>query len=118
MYDFLSTTQVPAHAAGEPSALYRPSPLSGYPVLGHDPLTGELTQVRWNNDDRSVMNNLQPELVEEWYVVGFLCSRSTAEYCVGRYKAIGIWNQCLTSSDSEFWVQLQPGTAVGTSSYL
>lgn len=79
MYGCLSVTEVPAHAAGEPSTLYRPSPPSGYPVLGHDPLTGELTQVRWNNDDRSVMNNLEPQLVAEWYVVGFLCSRSTAE---------------------------------------
>jgi trimethyllysine dioxygenase len=65
-YSLLSRTAVPAHAAGEPSALYQPYPASGYPVLGHDSVTGELVQVRWNNDDRSVMNNLDPYLVEEW----------------------------------------------------
>ena len=65
-YDLLSRIPVRAHSAGESTALYTPSPPSGYPVLGHDPLTGELTQVRWNNDDRSVMNHLQPDLVEKW----------------------------------------------------
>jgi trimethyllysine dioxygenase len=31
---------------------------------------------------------------------------------LGRYDAIRLWNKCLTSPDSEYWVQLQPGTAV------
>ncbi|KAJ6612297.1 hypothetical protein B0H10DRAFT_2053133 [Mycena sp. CBHHK59/15] len=93
-YSLLARTPVPAHAAGEPSALYQPCPTSGYPVLGHDSVTGELIQVRWNNDDRSVMNNLDPYLVEEWY------------------NAIRTWNNLLTSADSEYWVQLAPGTAV------
>ncbi|KAJ7116357.1 Trimethyllysine dioxygenase [Mycena epipterygia] len=94
VYSILARTPVPAHAAGEPSALYQPYPTSGYPVLSHDPVTGELTQVRWNNDDRSVMNNLDPYQVEEWY------------------NAIRTWNKLLTSADSEYWVQLGPGTAV------
>jgi trimethyllysine dioxygenase len=94
VYDILSRVRVPAHAAGEPSALYRPSPPSGYPVLNHDPVTEALTQVRWNNDDRSVMKALDPYLVEDWY------------------NAIRIWHKFLTSSDSEYWVQLTPGTAV------
>ena len=67
-YLLLSSVPVPAHAAGEASCLYSPSPAAGYPVLGHDPVTGELTQVRWNNDDRSVMRHLAPELVEKWCV--------------------------------------------------
>lgn len=65
-YELLSKVPVPAHAAGEASSIYRPSPPSGYPVLGHDSSTGELVQVRWNNDDRSVMNHLEPHLVEKW----------------------------------------------------
>jgi len=67
-YSILSRVPVPAHAAGEASSIYRPSPLSGYPILGLDPHTNELVQVRWNNDDRSVMNYLEPDLVEKWYV--------------------------------------------------
>ena len=75
-YDLLSRIPVPAHSAGESTALYSPSPPSGYPVLGHDPLTGELTQVRWNNDDRSVMNHLQPDLVEKWcFIYGLFIFR-------------------------------------------
>ena len=54
---------------------------------------GELVQVRWNND-RSVMRELVVVVVE-------------------RYGAIKLWNECLTSPDSEYWVQLQPGTATG-----
>lgn len=90
-YDILSRISVPAHAAGESTSLYRAS----HPILSHDPHTQELAQVRWNNDDRSVMSHLDPGVVEDWY------------------NAIRLWNQCLTSPDSEYWVQLTAGTAVG-----
>lgn len=93
LYSLLSTIPVPAHAAGDSTSIYRPSP-SGYPVLNHDQLNGNLAQVRWNNDDRSVMDHLAPSLVEEWY------------------EALRMWNKLLKSSDSEYWVQLSPGTAV------
>lgn len=65
-YDLLSRIPIPAHAAGEPGALYQPSPPLGYPPLRHDKVSGELVQVRWNNDDRSVMDHLDAELVEPW----------------------------------------------------
>ncbi|KAF9493414.1 Trimethyllysine dioxygenase [Pleurotus eryngii] len=93
-YALLSNTPIPAHAAGEPSSIYCPSPSSGYPVLGHDLATGKLTTVRWNNDDRSVMKHVAPHLVEEWY------------------DAISTWYKYLTSPECEYWVQLNPGTAV------
>jgi len=93
-YRLLSEVPIPAHAAGEPSALYRPTPVRGYPTLGHNLTTKALTQVRWNNDDRSVMNHLEAGIVEEWY------------------DAIRLWNAALRSAESEYWVQLQPGTAV------
>ncbi|KAI0703815.1 mitochondrial protein [Cytidiella melzeri] len=89
-YDFLSRVSVPAHAAGQPGSLYT---AKGYPVLSHGE-GGELTQVRWNNDDRSTMSHLNVAEVEEWY------------------DAIRVWNKHLTSPDSEYWVQLAPGTAV------
>jgi trimethyllysine dioxygenase len=96
-YTLLSLIPNPAHAAGELSSIYRPSPNSGYPVLRHDLTSGELVQVRWNNNDRSVMNRLGPGEVEEWY------------------EAMRAWYKRLTSPDSEYWVQLIPGTAVGSS---
>lgn len=30
-----------------------------------------------------------------------------------RYDGIRIWNESLKSPDSEYWIQLRPGTAVG-----
>ncbi|KAK7044195.1 hypothetical protein VNI00_007915 [Paramarasmius palmivorus] len=65
-YSLLSRIPVPAHAAGEKNSLYRPSPPSGYPVLSHDVRTGEIAQVRWNNDDRSAMRHLSGNDVEDW----------------------------------------------------
>ncbi|KAH7884549.1 Trimethyllysine dioxygenase [Phlebopus sp. FC_14] len=94
LHAILSHVPIPAHAAGEPTALYRPSPPSGYPTLRHDGLTGELAQVRWNNDDRSVMSHIDPSMVEDWY------------------NAIRTWHKLLTSPDSEYWVQLTPGTVL------
>ncbi|KZP27449.1 Trimethyllysine dioxygenase [Athelia psychrophila] len=94
VYETLSRVSVPSHAAGEASEFFRPSPASGFPVLSHDNVTGELTKVRWNNDDRSVMNALEPSAVDEWY------------------NAIRTWNRLITSPDSEYWTQLTPGTVV------
>ena len=67
LYTLLSTIPIPAHAAGDEETIYQASPKSGYPVLNHDPVTKELYQVRWNNDDRSVMDHLGPDIVEKWY---------------------------------------------------
>ncbi|EIN09855.1 Trimethyllysine dioxygenase [Punctularia strigosozonata HHB-11173 SS5] len=92
-YRLLAEVPVPAHAAGDPGELYRPYPPAGYPVLGHD-AAGALVQVRWNNDDRSVMRSVAPERVEAWY------------------DAIRTWNEYITAPEAEYWVQLQPGTVV------
>ncbi|KAJ3477168.1 hypothetical protein NLI96_g10656 [Meripilus lineatus] len=91
-YDILSRVGVPSHAAGEDISLYTPQPQGSYPILGH--AHGELVQVRWNNDDRSVMNKLSPNELEQWY------------------EAIRLWNGLVTHEDSEFWVQLTAGTVV------
>lgn len=113
VYETLSRVSVPSHAAGEASEFFRPSPASGFPVLSHDNVTGELTKVRWNNDDRSVMNALEPSAVDEWYAFFQICSRQKIDLMV-RYNAIRTWNRLITSPDSEYWTQLTPGTVVGT----
>jgi len=66
LYSLLATIPIPAHAAGDETTIYQPSPKSGYPALNHDPVTRELYQVRWNNDDRSVMDRMDPKIVDEW----------------------------------------------------
>lgn len=98
-YALLARVPVAAHAAGEPGALYVPSPRSGFPVLGHDRATGELVQVRWNNDDRSVVRGVRGDEMEEWY------------------NAIRTWHGLLASPDAEYWVQLGPGTAVAVDNH-
>lgn len=110
-YELLANVRVPSHAAGEPSALYTPTPRSGYPVLRHQ--EGELTQVRWNNDDRSVMNHLEPSVVEEWHVCLFFNIDIADAVTRDRYDATRKWHKLLTSADLEYWAQLSPGTAVG-----
>lgn len=37
----------------------------------------------------------------------------TLDCVLERYEAIRLWHKSLTSPDSEYWVQLAPGTAVG-----
>lgn len=57
--------------------MYRPSPNSGYPILRHDGGDGlmgsrgvaeqeKLVQVRYNNDDRSVMKGVSADVLEQW----------------------------------------------------
>jgi hypothetical protein len=72
-YEILSRVRVPAHAAGESDSLYVASPPTGYPILGHD-VHSQLVQVRWNNDDRSVMDGLKSSEVEAWSVLNHTAS--------------------------------------------
>lgn len=62
-------------------------------MLVHDLVgTGELIQVRWNNDDRSAMS----EFPTEGGVDGF-------------YEAIRRWDEILRRKENEYWMQLVPG---------
>ena len=82
LYSLLSNTPIPAHAAGDDGWIHQPSPRSGYPVLNHDPVTKELHQVRWNNFDRSVMDHLDPEIVEKWYRPSQVLSSTGADWAL------------------------------------
>jgi trimethyllysine dioxygenase len=64
------------------------------PILRHSSTTGELYQIRYNNEDRDVMNHLKPEEVE------------------GFYQAFRIWTQLLRDPHYEYTFQLRPGTPV------
>ena len=89
-YRLLSTIPVPFHAAGESGILYRAS----HTPLEHD-ATGNLRSVQWNNDDRSALRNVPYADVPRLY------------------DAMRTWDKLVTSQDSEYWVQLSPGTVVG-----
>jgi len=93
-FDILTKVRVPTHAAGEPDAFFSSPP--GYPVitLGHGDQCNDVAQIRYNNDDRSVMKDLNSDELEAWY------------------NALRLWDKYLKSKDAEYWVQLAPGTAV------
>lgn len=92
-YQTLSTVRFSTHSAGDDDTLIKPLKRGGYPILEHDEQTGELIRVRYNNDDRSVLR------VKEDQILPF-------------YEALKIWHEILTHSDSEYWSQLVPGTAL------
>lgn len=97
-FDVLRRTRLSAHAAGEENVMYRTGvkgPGTGFPIIETLPGSDEVAQIRYNNDDRSALA-LAPEDVEEFY------------------DALRLWNKTLTSPDSEYWVQLSPGTLMGT----
>ncbi len=89
-YQVLSHVRIPTHASGNDGLSVRP--FAPFPVLNHHPVTGELTQIRWNNDDRDVLpHNEDYEELGKWY------------------DAARQWVQLLRSEEAEFWDQLQPG---------
>jgi hypothetical protein len=89
-YRLFSTVPIPAHAAGEARILYR----AAHTPLEHD-AAGNLRAVRWNNDDRSGLRDVTHEDIPRLY------------------EAMRTWDKLITSQDSEYWVQLSPGTVIG-----
>jgi trimethyllysine dioxygenase len=68
-YEILSNTLISTYSAGDEETLYRARPLSGYPILLHDPQDkNTLLQVRYANDHRSAMRNLEPSKIMPWYM--------------------------------------------------
>lgn len=95
-YDLLSRLGLPAHASGTKGSMLRPI---NRPTFTHDH-NGELTVVRWNNEDRGVIGGelgWNPEDVRNWYTAA------------RRYEALN------KSVEAEYWNQMQPGTVVGES---
>ncbi|KAK6528942.1 hypothetical protein TWF694_004170 [Orbilia ellipsospora] len=86
----LSTIRVPTHASGNEDVSIEP--YTPFPVFNHHPVTGELVQVRWNNEDRATMDRwADPEEVEKFYA------------------AIFDWNEVLKRAEGEYREQLVPG---------
>lgn len=90
-YDFLSRIKIPAHSAGEEDVCITPT--MPMPIFTHHSVTGELVQVRWNNDDRSTMDQWEsPDDVDKFY------------------KAIRLWKKILL--ENEIVYKLTPGTCL------
>ena len=89
-YRILSEVRIPAHASGNESMSIRP--VHSFPVLHHDPETGNLMQIRWNNDDRAAVSGTQMGRMDDWY------------------EAARRWVEILRREEAEYWEQLKPGT--------
>jgi trimethyllysine dioxygenase len=87
-YEILSTVNVHAHASGNDGISIQP--YRGFPVLEHDPATGDLLRVRWNSSDRASIE-LPIDEVEVWY------------------DAARKFDALLKKKENEYWEQLTPG---------
>ncbi|KAG0361424.1 hypothetical protein BGZ54_009103 [Gamsiella multidivaricata] len=89
-YKVLSEIGVPSHSAGDAATHIIPTPRRN-PILNHDPDTQDLVQVRFNNDDRSTLDHLDPSQVDAFY------------------SALFDWNEVLTDEKHMLWTKFQPG---------
>lgn len=95
-YNTLSRVRVPTHSAGDIDKCIRPSIGNhAFPIINHDPASGLLYQVRYNNDDRSTMSTWHDDAEVEDF-----------------YDALRAWNQIISRKEEEFWFALKPGTAL------
>ncbi|KAI7889345.1 trimethyllysine dioxygenase [Mucor mucedo] len=92
-YRTLANTRVPTHSAGDEQVLIVPTPRA-HPILNHDDTSGELYQIRYNNDDRSTLDHLSTAQLDEFY------------------DALFLWHKLLTSAKNEVWDTLNPGRVV------
>ena len=90
-HHILSNARVPAHASGNEGISIQPA--CEYPVLNHDPVTEQLLQVRWNNEDRAALN-IAIRHLDAWY------------------DAARKWVEILQRPSLEYRAQLKPGRPV------
>lgn len=90
-YEILAKTPVNWHASGNEGITITPS--MKFPVFNHDAATGELIQLRWNNDDRASMGThpVPGVTYDDWF------------------EAARLWNEIITRPRNEYWEQLEPG---------
>ena len=87
-YLTLSSMGVYAHASGNEGINIQPS--HPVPTLSHDPETGFLNQVRWNNADRAGIAT-DFSNIETWY------------------DAASKFDKILNDKKNQYWFQLKPG---------
>lgn len=91
-YEILSTLRVPTVCAGDDYVHIQPS--HSFHILNHNPVTKELYQIRYNNDDRSLLSTLSISDTNDFYY------------------ALRQWMKIVKSESNEVWTQLGAGTVV------
>lgn len=95
-FEVLTRVGTEAHAIGTEGYSFQTT-AGGHPVFGTN-ADGQVTSVRWNNDDRSKFGNgWSVDQVDEWY------------------KAARAWDAILKREENVATVKLGPGTTVGSS---
>ncbi|KAI8866430.1 Trimethyllysine dioxygenase, partial [Ramicandelaber brevisporus] len=90
-YQTLCDTKITTHSAGDEGVLVMPTPRY-WPIFNFRKEDGELYQIRFNNDDRSVLDHLTRKQVDAFY------------------DALRKWTLLLRDPKYEFQIQLEPGT--------
>ncbi|KAI5301067.1 hypothetical protein KEM56_002001 [Ascosphaera pollenicola] len=88
-YRILTSVQTVAHASGNEDVMIQPA--IPYPVLNHNPVSDELYQIRWNNEDRAPKNLYGLATMNAWYV------------------AAKKWSDIISRPEMQIWFQLEPG---------
>ncbi|KAL8777893.1 MAG: hypothetical protein Q9213_007660 [Squamulea squamosa] len=92
----LCNTKIRGHCSGNNGIAIMPD--RAFPVITLEDdtnwRTSQVTQIRWNNDDRAAMTGRS--------------AGETGDF----YAAARKWVEILRRPDSEYWVQLQPGTVL------
>lgn len=88
----LTELKVSSHSAGDKDTFIQPTP-NRFPIIKLDPDTGHIMQIRFNNDDRSILS-LGGDQVELFYA------------------ALNEWTNLIKSKKNELWVKLRPGNVV------
>ncbi|WEW55031.1 trimethyllysine dioxygenase [Emydomyces testavorans] len=82
------------HASGNKDICIRPG--GGFPTFSHRTYTGELYQVRWNNEDRGAATSAPISTLERWYF------------------AAREWSELLKRPSLVRQFKLEPGTPLST----
>ncbi|RAL09924.1 putative trimethyllysine dioxygenase TmlH [Aspergillus homomorphus CBS 101889] len=88
---FMRTTQ-PYHSSGNEDVCIQP--IHEFPVFEVHPQLDQLYRIRWNNYDRAPKANWDSKELTKWYT------------------AARHWNEILTRSKHQIWIQLEPGMAL------
>ena len=103
-YNILSSVRIASHASGSSSTfgsfMNNAAHAGGFPVFTHSvphvrPHPKNLTQIRWNNDDRHSST--------QW---------PSHERMIVWYRAARVWQEILASPEFQWTIQLEPGMPV------
>lgn len=91
-FEALTQIHISAHSTGDSDTNLRPTP-AHFPIIRLDDSTGEVCQIKFNNDDRSTLS---------------LTTLQTEQF----YAALREWSNLVRAEENELWIQLKPGRAV------